>query len=226
MLSNLGWCHLSGCFMFYTFVKLGLSFYLADLIFIHDSWHKLWAIYFVSGVIQCASLHWCSSILCTNSLYYLLHNSQNISSSLLPISLSFSCCQLIITSEGELLTNSGICTNHCFTWTLVYTKTLRLIFSENDWMINFHPSSSIFSIFWLLIQHSLGCDYAVDFHELFWIPSEIVTVPLLLNCKLPASVTIYNTWSTKMLKHIVQVTSNFCYTLLCRVQSEMNEVFL
>jgi len=51
-------------------------------------------IYFVHSVIQYASLHSCSSILCTISLYYLLEYSQNISFSLLPISY-FCCCKLI-----------------------------------------------------------------------------------------------------------------------------------
>jgi hypothetical protein len=131
-------------------------------------------IYFVCGVIQYASLHRCSSILCTNSLYVLLDNSQNISSSLLPVSL-------YITSEGELLTNFGISITHCLIWTFVCTKTPCSLYSGSDGMMNLNQSNQY------IFRNLIGCDYAVDFQELFQIPSEILTAPLLLNCKLCAS---------------------------------------
>jgi len=143
-------------------------------------------IYFVHGVIQYASLHWYSSSLCTNSLYYLLNNSQNISSSLLPI--SYFCCCKLITSDGELLTNSGISINHCRIWTLVCTKTPCSIYSGSDWLINLNPSNQyIFRNFITCSAHP-WLYHAVDFQEFIQIPSEILTAPLLLNCKLPVSV--------------------------------------
>ena len=95
-------------------------------------------IYFVCGVIQYASLHWCSSILCTSSLYCLLDNSKNISSSL-PI--SYFCCKLIYHFRRRAFDNSGIRINHCLIWTLVCTKTPCSVYSGSDWKINLNPSN-------------------------------------------------------------------------------------
>jgi hypothetical protein len=43
-----------------------------------------------------------------------------------------------------------------------------------------------------------------------------MTVPLLLNSKLPASVTVYNTWSTKALKHCSSDEQHFLHITLQR----------
>jgi hypothetical protein len=67
------------------------------------------------------------------------------------------------------------------------------------------PSSkqpAYFSYFGYLFSTALVMTCGLYFQELFQIPSEILTA-LLLNCKLPVSVTVHNTWMTEMLKHAV-----------------------
>lgn len=111
-------------------------------------------IYFVRSAIHYASLHWCSSLLCTNFLYCLLDNSQNISFSHLAISY-FCCCKLIYhfrrTAFDKLwdqyqslpYLNFGLYQTPCS------------IYSGSDWMINLNPSNQhIFHTFITCSAHS------------------------------------------------------------------------
>jgi hypothetical protein len=160
---------------------------------------------------------------CVHQFFVLSVNSQNISSSLLLISYPV-IVRLHITSEGELLTNSGIHTNNGLIWTLVCTKIPCSVYSGSDWMINLHPSSQ--HIFHTLITCSaqpwlwLCCiiyKNCSKFRLKFWQLHYYWTANSL-------SMSLYTIHGGQKCWNILFSSGNFFYTSVCRTQSKMDLV--